>query len=287
MTKQDGADRWAVLDFGPPAANAEEPEHPMLVEYASDGRIAIITFNRPHAYNALTTAMAARFTEILEELAVQPSVRVAILTGAGDKAFCVGSDLRQRNEMTKEQWLRQRADFDRTLYTLRQFRKPIFSAVNGLAYGGGAECAQSTDFLIASENARFGQPEAMLGLSAGGGSPALLPRLIPPGKALQMLMTGEPISAQEAHRIGLVNDVYAPEKLMEAALEIAEKIARNSPTAVQSVKHAAKSGLGEPLEQAIAIMMEAHWTSVVHPDRVEGIRAFNEGREPEFADPDR
>jgi enoyl-CoA hydratase/carnithine racemase len=231
--------------------------------------------------------MAARFTEILEELAVQPSVRVAILTGAGDKAFCVGSDLRQRNEMTKEQWLRQRADFDRTLYTLRQFRKPIFSAVNGLAYGGGAECAQSTDFLIASENARFGQPEAMLGLSAGGGSPALLPRLIPPGKALQMLMTGEPISAQEAHRIGLVNDVYAPEKLMEAALEIAEKIARNSPTAVQSVKHAAKSGLGEPLEQAIAIMMEAHWTSVVHPDRVEGIRAFNEGREPEFADPDR
>jgi enoyl-CoA hydratase len=104
---------------------------------------------------------------------------------------------------------------------------------------------------------------------------------------MQMLMTGEPISAQEAHRIGLVNDVYAPEKLMEAALEIAEKIARNSPTAVQSVKHAAKSGLGEPLEQAIAIMMEAHWTSVVHPDRVEGIRAFNEGREPDFADPDR
>ena len=287
MTDQHDADRWAALDFGPPPADVEEPEHPMLLEYESDGRVAIITFNRPHAYNALTTAMAARFTEILEELAVRPSVRVAILTGAGDKAFCVGSDLRQRNEMTKEQWLRQRADFDRTLYTLRQFRKPIFSAVNGLAYGGGSECAQSTDFIIASENARFGQPEAMIGLSAGGGSPALLPRLIPPGKAMQMLMTGEPISAQEAHRIGLVNDVYTPEKLMDAALEIAEKIARNSPTAVQSVKHAAKSGLGEPLEQAIAIMMEAHWTSVVHPDRVEGIRAFNEGREPEFADPDR
>jgi enoyl-CoA hydratase len=287
MTDQTDADRWAVLDFGPPPADVEEPEHPMLLEYASDGRIAIISFNRPHAYNALTTAMAARFTEILEELAVRPSVRVAILTGAGDKAFCVGSDLRQRNEMTKEQWLRQRADFDRTLYTLRQFRKPIFSAVNGLAYGGGSECAQSTDFIIASENARFGQPEAMIGLSAGGGSPALLPRLIPPGKAMQMLMTGEPISAQEAHRIGLVNDVYPSADFMGAALEIAEKIARNSPTAVQSVKHAAKSGLGEPLEQAIAIMMEAHWTSVVHPDRVEGIRAFNEGREPEFADPDR
>src|SRR4029079_10287613 len=106
---------------------------------------------------------------------------------------------------------------------------------NGVAYGGSGELAQTTDFLIASENARFGQPEAMLGLSAGGGSPALLPRLIPPGKAMQMLMTGDPISAQEAHRIGLVNDVYASAKLMEAALEIAEKIARNSPTAVQSV----------------------------------------------------
>jgi enoyl-CoA hydratase len=189
--------------------------------------------------------------------------------------------------MTKEQWLRQRADFDRTLYTLRQLRKPIFAAVNGLALGGGSECAQSCDFIIASENASFGQPEAMIGLSAGGGSPVFLPRLLPPGKALQMLMTGEPISAQEAYRLGMVNQICTRAELMSTALEIAEQIARNSPTAVQAVKHAVKSGEGETLEQAVAIMMEAHWTSVVHPDRLEGIRAWNERREPQFLDPDR
>ena len=119
--------------------------------------------------------------------------------------------------MTKEDWLRQRQDFDRTLYTVRQLRKPIFAAVNGIAYGGGCEIAQSTDFIIASENATFGQPEAMIGLAAGGGSPALLPRLLPPGKALQMLMTGDPITAQEAHRLGMVNEIHPQGELMDAA----------------------------------------------------------------------
>ena len=125
---------------------------------------------------------------------MRTAVRAVILTGAGDRAFSVGSDLRQRKSMTKEDWLRQRQAFDRTLYTVRQLRKPIFAAVNGIAYGGGCELAQSTDFIIASENATFGQPEAMLGLAAGGGSPALLPRLLPRGKALQMLMTGDPVT---------------------------------------------------------------------------------------------
>ena len=155
----------------------------------------MITLNRPHADNAITTEMGARLTEVVETIAVRPAVRVVVLTGAGERAFSVGSDLRQRKNMTKEDWLRQRQDFDRTLYTVRQLRKPILAAVNGIAYGGGCELAQSTDFIIASENATFGQPEAMLGLAAGGGSPALLPRLLPPGKALQMLMTGDPITA--------------------------------------------------------------------------------------------
>ncbi len=183
--------------------DAEEPDLPVLVEYTQDGRVAVITLNRPHADNAITTATGARLTEILETIAVRPAVRAVILTGAGHRAFSVGSDLRQRKDMTKEDWLRQRQDFDRTLYTVRQLRKPIFTAVNGIAYGGGCELAQSTDFIIASDNATFGQPEAMLGLAAGGGSPALLPRLLPPGKAMQMLMTGDPISAQEAHRLGM------------------------------------------------------------------------------------
>ncbi|HEX5730745.1 enoyl-CoA hydratase/isomerase family protein [Microbacterium sp.] len=279
-------DRWQALDFGPPPSNGEEPESPVLVDYLAEGRVALITLNRPHADNAITTEMGARLTEVVETIAVRPAIRVVVLTGAGTKAFSVGSDLRQRKNMTKEDWLRQRQDFDRTLYTVRQLRKPVLAAVNGVAYGGGSELAQSTDFIIASENATFGQPEAMLGLAAGGGSPALLPRLLPPGKAMQMLMTGDPIDAQEAYRLGMVNELHPPGELMDAAKRIAEKIASNSPTAVQAVKRAVRLGEGQPIEQSIAIMMDSHWRSAVHPDRVEGIGAFNEGREPTFQDAD-
>ncbi len=269
-----------------PPENVAEPDQLVLVEYVSGGRVAIITLNRPHADNAITTELAAQLIEVLETIAARPSVRVAILTGAGDRAFSVGGDLYQRKNMTKEQWLRQRQVFDRVLYNLRQLRRPIFTAVHGMAYGGGCEIAISTDFIIASEDARFGQPEAMVGLSAGGGSPVFLPRVLPPGKAMQMLMTGEPITAQEAYRLGMVNEVHPKAELMAAALSIAEKIADNSPTAVQSVKRAVQNGQGEPVEQAIAIMMDEHWRSVVHPDRVEGILAFTEGREPVFPDPE-
>jgi len=279
-------DRWQALDFGPPPSDGEEPESPVLVDHLADGRIALITLNRPHADNAITTEMGARLTEAVETIAVRPAIRVVVLTGAGTKAFSVGSDLRQRKNMTKEDWLRQRQDFDRTLYTVRQLRKPVLAAVNGVAYGGGSELAQSTDFIIASENATFGQPEAMLGLAAGGGSPALLPRLLPPGRAMQMLMTGDPIDAQEAYRLGMVNEIHPPGELMDAAMRIAEKIAGNSPTAVQAVKRAVRLGEGQPIEQSIAIMMDSHWRSAVHPDRIEGIGAFNEGREPTFQDAD-
>jgi len=258
----------------------------VLVDYRSNGRIAVVTLNRPHADNAITTEMGARLTDVVETIAVRTAVRVVILTGAGDRAFSVGSDLRQRKNMTKEDWLRQRQAFDRTLYTVRQLRKPIFAAVNGTAYGGGSELAQSTDFIIASANATFGQPESMLGLAAGGGSPALLPRLLPRGKALQMLMTGAPITATEAHRLGMVNEIHPAADLMAAAMRLAETIASNSPTAVQAVKRAVQLGEGQPTEQAIAIMMDEHWRSAVHPDRIEGIGAFNEGREPSFQDPD-
>jgi enoyl-CoA hydratase len=281
-----GTDRWAALDFGPPAADVVETEDPVLLDYLADGQVAVITLNRPHADNAITTEMGALLTEVVEGIAVQTAVRVVVLTGAGDRAFSVGSDLRQRKSMTKEDWLRQRQAFDRTLYTVRQLRKPIFAAVNGIAYGGGCELAQSTDFIIASDTATFGQPEAMLGLAAGGGSPALLPRLLPRGKALQMLMTGDPVPVQEAYRLGMVNEIHSPGELMPAARRIADTIASNSPTAVQSVKRAVLLGEGQPIEEAIAIMMDAHWRSAVHSDRVEGIGAFNEGREPHFDDSD-
>src|SRR5215203_6274116 len=281
-----GTDRWKALDFGPPPPDVVETEPPVLLDYLSDGQVALVTLNRRHADNAITTEMGTRLTEIVETIAVRPAVRVVVLTGAGGRAFSVGSDLRQRKAMTKEDWLRQRQAFDRTLYTVRQLRKPLFAAVNGIAYGGGCELAQSTDFIIASTNATFGQPEAMIGLAAGGGSPALLPRVLPPGRAMQMLMTGDPISAGEAYRLGMVNELCPQGELLEVAHRIADKIASNSPTAVQAVKRTVQMGQGQPIEQAIAIMMEAHWRSAVHPDRVEGIGAFNDDREPSFQDPD-
>jgi enoyl-CoA hydratase/carnithine racemase len=280
-----GDTRMERLGYRPPTSN-EEPDQLVLVEYVSGGRVAVITLNRPHADNAITTELAAELIEVLETIAARPSVRVAIITGAGDRAFSVGGDLYQRKQMTKEEWLRQRQVFDRVLYTLRQLSRPIIAAVHGMAYGGGCEIAISTDFIIASDEAVFGQPEAMVGLSAGGGSPVFLPRLLPPGRAMQMLMTGDPITAEDAHRLGMVNEVHPRAELMDAVLSIAERIADNSPTAVQSVKRAVQMGEGETVEQAIAIMMDHHWRSVVHPDRVEGILAYTESREPTYPDPE-
>jgi len=285
MVKAQASTRMELLGYRAPES-ASEPDRLVLVEWVSEERVAVITLNRPHADNAITTELAVSLIEALETVAARVSVRCVLIRGAGERAFSVGGDLSQRKSMSKEEWLRQRQVFDRMLYTLRQLRRPVIAAVHGMAYGGGCEIAISCDFIIASDDAVFGQPETMVGLSAGGGSPVLLPRVLPPGKAMQMLMTGEPIAAQEAYRLGMVNELHPRAELIDAVLRIAERIAGNSPTAVQAVKRAVLMGAGEPLEQAAAIMMESHWRSVVHPDRVEGIRAFNEGREPTFGDPD-
>ncbi len=276
--------RMQQLGYQPPL-NVSEPEQLVLLDVVSGGRVAIITFNRPHADNAITTELAAQGIEALETVAARTSIRCVIITGAGDRAFSVGGDLYQRKNMNQEQWLRQRQVFDRFLYTIRQMRRPIIAAVQGMAYGGGCEIAISTDFIIASEEAVFGQPEAIVGLSAGGGAPVFLPRFLPPGKAMQMLMTGEAITAQEAYRLGMVNELHPKAELMKAVIAIAEKIAANSPNAVQAVKRAVQLSYNEPTEQAVSIMMDEHWRSVVHPDRVEGIHAFTEGREAEYPDP--
>ena len=159
-----------------------EPDQLVLVEYVSGGCVAIITLNRPHADNAITTELAAQLIEILETIAARPSVRVAIITGAGDRAFSVGGDMRQRKDMTKEQWLRQRLVFDRVLYTVRQLRRPIIAAVHGMAYGGGCEIAISTDFIIASDDAIFCQPEAIAGLTPAAVRRSSFRVCSPPGK---------------------------------------------------------------------------------------------------------
>lgn len=257
---------------------------PVLVDSLSDGRVALITLNRPEVMNALNTPLALRFIDVLGGLAAQPAVRVVILTGAGDRAFCAGADLKERLGMTPEQWTHQHRIFEDMHRLVRTMRKPIFAAVNGAAVGGGCELAMSTDFLIASETARFGQPEVKRGIMPGAGGTQFLPRFLPRGLALQLLMTGELISAHDAHRWGLVNRICPPDQLLTAAREIADTIAANSPAAVQQAKRSTKMGLEQPIEQAIEIELECYQRMVAHPDRFEGIAAYNERRTPHFLD---
>jgi enoyl-CoA hydratase len=257
-------------------------EYPVLLDQRD--RVALVTLNRPHVMNAMNTALGLRLGEVLDEIAERASVRVVVVTGAGDSAFCAGGDLKEREAMTPEQWTRQHRIFERTQHKLRNLRKPIFAAVNGVAVGGGCEIAMSTDFIVASENARFGQPEVTRGIMPGAGGTQLLPRRLPRGLAFQLLMTGELISAAEAHRWGLVNRVWPPGELMNEAMALAERIAANSPAAVQQAKRSARMGLDLPLEAGIEAEIECYQRMVDHPDRHEGVNAFNERRAPAFQD---
>ena len=256
----------------------------VLVALEGSGSIAVVTLSRPQVLNALNTAMAGRLGEVLDDLSARPGVRVLVLTGAGDRAFCAGADLKERLGMTPGQWTLQHRLFERTFWKLRNLRKPVFAAVHGHAMGGGAELAMSTDFIICSQTARFGLPEVSRGIQPGSGGTQLLPRRVPQGMALQLLMTGETIDAAEAYRIGLVNKVLPGPGLRPAALELASRIARNSPGAVQQAKHAALLGAGHSLEHGIEIELACYQRMVDHPDRHEGVSAFNEKRTPTFLD---
>jgi enoyl-CoA hydratase len=256
----------------------------ILVDRVRDGDVALVTLNRPEVMNAMNTELGVALNEVVDELSEDPSCRVVVLTGAGDRAFCAGGDLKERQGMTPRQWTQQHRIFERAHWKLRNFRKPIFAAVNGIAVGGGLEMAMSTDFLICSDGARFGQPEVTRGIQPGAGGTQFLPRYIPRGRALQMLMSGELIDAAEALRLGLVNSVHPSPELRSAAIELAGRIADNSPAAVQQAKRAAKLGIESPIEQGIEIEIETYQRMVDHPDRHEGVNAFNERRKPRFED---
>ncbi len=259
-----------------------EEGNPVLLERR--GPIALVTLNRPHVLNAMSTAMGVRLGEVMDEISEEAGIRVVVLTGAGERAFCAGGDLKERQGMTPERWKRQHRIFERAHHRLRNLRQPVFAAVNGVAVGGGCEMAMSTDFILAAEHARFGQPEVTRGIMPGAGGTQLLPRLLPRGLARELLMTGEMISAAEAHGWGLVNRVCPAGELMNEAMRVAERIAANSPAAVQQAKRSARMGLELPLEAGIETEIECYQRMVDHPDRYEGVEAFNERRTPVFQD---
>ena len=258
---------------------------PVSVRELAPG-VQLLVLDRPEALNALNTAMASAITARLAELAADNGVRVVIVTGAGDKAFCAGADLKERSAMTPDAWHEQHRIFEEAFVALRDFPRPIFAAVNGVALGGGCEIALNTDFIVCSENARFGQPEVRLGIIPGGGGTQHLARRIPRGLALQMLTTGEQLDAAAALRAGLVNSVHPTDGLLGAATRIAVAIAANSPAAVREIRGAVRDGESRDIADAMRVELEHYTRLVDHPDRYEGIAAWNERRTPRFRDPE-
>ncbi len=264
---------------------------PDLIFEKRDG-VAILTFNRPERKNAISPQMMLQLAEAWIEYRDDPALRVAILTGAGDEAFCVGGDLQLL--MPLFTGARQpEDDWDRALLAnlrsvavalLRPFElyKPIVAAVNGYALAGGCEILQATDIRIASRTASFGLSEAQRGLVPGGGSMVRLARQVPYCKAMEILLLGDRMPAEEAHRIGLVNEVVEPERVLPRALEVAERLARNGPLALRKIKEAVLRTSGEPLARAHEIENECSAVVLASEDAREGPRAFMEKRAPVF-----
>ncbi len=256
----------------------------LVVDRHEDG-VVVLTLNRPDSLNAINTELGLGLQASLRELAKDKQVRVLVITGRG-RAFCAGGDLKERQHMTYEQWTHQHRLFQDVYRQMRRFPKPVVAAVNGIAVGGGFELVLSADFSYASPNAKFGFPEVMRGIIPGVGGTQLIGRFAPHGVALELLMTGRTISAQEAERRGLVNWVIDADALMATTLDTATMIAKNSPFAVRLAKKALLLGGAMSLEDGVDMAVELYNRTIVHPDREEGVNAYNERRQPYFLDSD-
>ncbi len=250
---------------------------PVLLE--RDGHVATITINRPEAMNALNSAVRRGLTEALTEFRDVPDLWVAILTGAGERAFSAGADLvemsrRSQGEFQDAFWESGTPGLTRGL----EVNKPVIAAINGYCLAGGLELALACDIRIAAEHAQFGLTEVTRGIIPGGGGTQRLPRLIPLGAALELLFTGDRIPANEAVRLGIINRVVKAQELLPEARRLAERINQNAPLAVRAVTEAALRGLEVPLEQGLRI--EAMLSRIIRDteDSREGPRAFAEKR---------
>lgn len=245
------------------------------------GSVAVMTINRPDKLNALNQQVHIDGVAALDELRTDDSVRVVVLTGAGEKAFVAGADISEFADHTP---VTQRNQFkERTLFnTIDSFPKPVIAMINGFCLGGGNELALACDMRIASENSKFSQPEINLGIMCGGGGTQRLARLIGEGRAMEMCLSGDMIDAATAHKFGLVNHVFPADQLESETLRIAAKIAEKAPIALQltkeAVKFAAKSNLDEGLRREVDLFAICFSTE----DKQEGVAAFLEKRKPTF-----
>ena len=262
------------------------------LRYEKEGHVATLTMNRPEVRNALNAEMLCRLADAWQDVNDDPQTRVAILTGAGEQAFCAGADLDRLVRMM--QGLRPpETDFDRRIVgdftviykgLLRSFEvvKPIVAAVRGYCVAGGTEILQATDIRIAAEDARFAIAEVKHGLFPMGGSTVRLPRQIAFCHAMEILLMGEQLSAAEALRVGLINRVVPAAEVMAEARRVAEVIAANGPLAVQAVKRSVLAGLGRPTAEALDREQEIGIPVSMSEDAKEGTRAFKEKRKPVF-----
>ncbi|MGD8883649.1 MAG: enoyl-CoA hydratase-related protein [Desulfobacterales bacterium] len=247
-----------------------------------DEGIATISFNRPKALNALSLALLEEFSQALDEIAADENIRVLVLTGAGDKSFVAGADI---NELANYNSLSAR-NFTRNghniLFKLQKLPIAVIAAVNGFALGGGTEIAIACDFIYASENAKFGQPEINLGLIPGLGGTQRLPRLIGMNMAKELVFTGKMISAAEAEKIGLANKVVPQDQLMEEVMKTAREIASKGKVSLRAAKQAINFGMNADLATGIHIEVDAFGLCYDSSDAREGTSAFLEKRKAEF-----
>lgn len=245
------------------------------------GPVAIITIDRKEALNALTPQVLDELSQALDEVNTE-QVRAVILTGAGGKAFVAGADIKQFLAFSPLQAQDFALRGQAITRKIEAFPKPVIAAVNGFALGGGCELALACHMRVASEKARFGQPEVNLGIMAGFGGSQRLPRLIGKGMALELLTTGRMVDAAEALRIGLVNSVAPPDELLPACRKLAEQIAGKAPKAVELTLEAVNHGLEMPLEEGLGLEARLFALTFTTEDMQEGTHAFIEKREPEF-----
>ena len=252
------------------------------VEDRGEG-LLLLTLNRPAVANAMNTQMGRDLLAFFDEINAAPALAHAIvMTGAGDRAFCAGGDLKERQGMTDAAWQDQHLLFERMVRAFIACPVPVIGAVNGAAYAGGCELALCCDFIYAAPTARFALTEVTLGIMPGAGGTQNLPRAVGERRAKEIILTGRPFTAAEAHEWGMVNRVCAPGRVVEEALETARRIADNAPISVRQAKHAIHFGMQIDLASGMMLEIEAYNRMVPTEDRREGIASFNEKRKPRF-----
>lgn len=245
--------------------------------------IVKIVLNRPKAANAFNTQMAWDLLNVFESLSVDlQNIRVIVLTGSGDKAFCAGGDLKERNGMSDAQWQAQHLVYERMIRAIIACPIPIIGAINGAAFGGGCEIVAALDFVYAATDAEFAQTEVRLGIIPGAGGTQTLSRCIGEKRAKELILSGQVFSAEQALNWGLANAIYPKHELLAATIKTATTISNNAPIAVRQAKQAIHKGLQMSLQEGLAFEIEAYNRCIPTNDRSEGVLAFNEKRKPDF-----